>query len=72
MKIACLQLAPELYRLDENMAKADALLEHVKPGDIDLLVLPEMAFTGKLLFSRPLQHLSFPLLDTATTSGDTE
>ena len=46
MKIACLQLAPELHKLDQNTAKANALLSHIEPGDIDLLVLPEMAFTG--------------------------
>ena len=52
MKIACLQFAPEMHKRDENMAKANALLLYIKPGDIDLLVLPEMAFTGKASFTQ--------------------
>lgn len=46
MRICCLQLAPELGKLEQNMQRADDLLQDVARGDLDLLVLPEMAFTG--------------------------
>lgn len=46
MRIACLQFNPELGRLPENIARANALLEAASPQNIDLLVLPELAFTG--------------------------
>lgn len=46
MRIACLQFNPELGRLSENIARANALLEAASPQNIDLLVLPELAFTG--------------------------
>ena len=46
MRIACLQFNPELGRLPENVAHANSLLEAASPQNIDLLVLPELAFTG--------------------------
>lgn len=46
MRIACLQFSPELGRLPENIARANILLEAASPQNIDLLVLPELAFTG--------------------------
>ncbi len=49
MRIACLQFAPQVGRVSENMARADALLSKADPEDLDsldLLVLPEMAFSG--------------------------
>ena len=46
MRIACLQFNPELGRLSENIARANFLLEAESPQNIDLLVLPELAFTG--------------------------
>jgi protein N-terminal amidase len=52
MKAACLQFAPELGKLLENMAKADKLLDCHKNeltsggGHQVWLVLPEMAFSG--------------------------
>lgn len=49
MKVASLQFAPEVGKLHENIARADRiLLEAQLPLDIDWLVLPELAFTGKL------------------------
>jgi hypothetical protein len=47
MKIGCLQFAPKLGQVQENMRKADSLLQDVLPGHLDLLVLPEMAFSGE-------------------------
>lgn len=46
MRIACLQFAPQLANVDHNIERADAILERADPQDIDLLVLPELAFSG--------------------------
>ncbi|KAL9111398.1 MAG: hypothetical protein Q9187_007929 [Circinaria calcarea] len=46
MRIACLQFSPRLGRIPENIAKANALLEAADTANLDLLVLPELAFTG--------------------------
>jgi predicted amidohydrolase len=47
MRIACLQFAPKLGDIDNNLNRADAVLSKANPSDLDLLVLPELAFTGK-------------------------
>ena len=49
MRIGCLQFAPQVGDVDHNLNRADAVLNRVDPVDIenlDLLVLPEMAFSG--------------------------
>jgi predicted amidohydrolase len=47
MKIACLQFAPELGKLDENIQRAEAILQQTKHlSYLDWLILPELAFTG--------------------------
>lgn len=46
MRIATVQFAPELGKTQENIRRADVLLEHLSPGRCDLLVLPELAFSG--------------------------
>lgn len=49
MRIACLQFAPQIGDVDDNLDRADAVLGRVDPedlDDLDLLVLPELAFTG--------------------------
>lgn len=46
MRIACLQFAPQLAEVDHNIERADAILDRADPQDIDLLVLPELAFSG--------------------------
>ncbi|KAG4414840.1 hypothetical protein IFR04_012028 [Cadophora malorum] len=56
MKIACLQFAPQVGDLDNNLNRADAVLSHAKIGELDLLVLPELAFSGYNF--RSLQHIS--------------
>lgn len=53
MRIACLQFNPELGRLPDNVTLANALLEAAFPQNIDLLVLPELAFTGIASSPRP-------------------
>lgn len=44
--IAVMQMQALHGRANESMQKADALLRAAPPGDFDLLVLPELAFTG--------------------------
>ncbi|KAK3359817.1 carbon-nitrogen hydrolase, partial [Lasiosphaeria hispida] len=59
MKIACLQFAPQVGDVDNNLNRADAVLNRAKAEDLeglDLLVLPELAFSGYNY--RSLQHIS--------------
>jgi protein N-terminal amidase len=47
MKVACLQFAPEVGKVEENIARAEKVLQNTHlPDDLDWLVLPELAFTG--------------------------
>ncbi|KAI0166905.1 carbon-nitrogen hydrolase [Hypoxylon sp. FL1284] len=46
MRIGCLQFAPQLGDLDNNLNRADKILNKANTDDLDLLVLPELAFTG--------------------------
>ncbi|KAI7897538.1 carbon-nitrogen hydrolase, partial [Cokeromyces recurvatus] len=43
---ACCQFDPKWGDVEGNMNKASSLLREYKEGDIDILILPEMAFTG--------------------------
>ena len=49
MRIALLQFNPELGKRTQNIARTDALLQAASPQDVDILVLPELAFTGTIL-----------------------
>ncbi|PSR97172.1 carbon-nitrogen hydrolase [Coniella lustricola] len=49
MRIACLQFAPQVGDTDNNLNRADAVLAKMDQHDLDsldLLVLPELAFSG--------------------------
>ncbi|KXX75285.1 Protein N-terminal amidase [Madurella mycetomatis] len=49
MKIGCLQFSPQVGDVSNNLTRADAVLSKADPReleDLDLLVLPEMAFSG--------------------------
>jgi predicted amidohydrolase len=49
MRIACAQYSPQVGDIDNNLTRADAVLAKAKPEqweDLDLLILPELAFTG--------------------------
>ena len=48
MRIALLQFNPELGKPTQNIARSNALLQAASPQDVDLLVLPELAFTGNI------------------------
>lgn len=61
MRIGCLQFAPQVGDVDNNLNRADAVLSKANPEDLDILVLPEMAFSGMLYFlSYP--SISLPVL----------
>lgn len=50
MRIGCLQFAPQVGDVSNNLTRADAVLAKADPKDLeslDLLVLPEMAFSGE-------------------------
>ncbi|KAF2676700.1 N-terminal asparagine amidohydrolase-like protein [Lentithecium fluviatile CBS 122367] len=47
MKVALLQFAPEVGKVQENIQRADEILQDTRiPVDLDWLILPEMAFSG--------------------------
>ena len=54
MRIATLQFDPTLGEVESNIEKADMLLFCHKDRleNLDLLVLPELAFAGKLIYLR--------------------
>lgn len=66
MKIAVLQFSPTLGAVEQNMARAQRILDaHTMP--IDLLVLPEMAFSG---YNFPNRDAIWPFLEP-TAAGPT-
>ncbi|KAF4632359.1 hypothetical protein G7Y89_g5769 [Cudoniella acicularis] len=67
MRIGCLQFAPQVGDVDNNLNRADAVLSRANPKDLDLLVLPELAFSGYNF--RSLQHIT-PFLEP-TAAGIT-
>ncbi|KAH7318582.1 carbon-nitrogen hydrolase, partial [Stachybotrys elegans] len=64
MKIGCLQFAPRVGDVDNNINRADAILDGSGVDELDLLVLPELAFSGYNF--RSLQHIS-PFLEHQST-----
>ncbi|KAF4983948.1 hypothetical protein FDECE_17187 [Fusarium decemcellulare] len=46
MRIGCLQFAPQVGDVNNNLNRADAVLSKANPDELDLLVLPELAFSG--------------------------
>ncbi|KAF6836169.1 N-terminal amidase [Colletotrichum plurivorum] len=46
MRIGCLQFAPQVGDVDNNLNRADSVLSKADADDLDLLVLPELAFSG--------------------------
>ncbi|KAF9404750.1 Carbon-nitrogen hydrolase, partial [Podila epigama] len=64
MKIVCLQLEPHFGELERNIQHATDMVASLKPEDVDVLVLPEMAFTGYVFTSK--EHIE-PYLEDAET-----
>ncbi|KAG5916711.1 hypothetical protein E4U42_007545 [Claviceps africana] len=56
MRIGCLQFAPQVGQVNDNISKADAILDAADLEHLDLLVLPELAFSGYNFSS--LRHIS--------------
>jgi protein N-terminal amidase len=53
VNVACLQFDPVLMRVADNQRRADSLISRqLRPGSVNLLLLPEMAFTGYVFRSR--------------------
>ncbi|PCH40270.1 hydrolase [Wolfiporia cocos MD-104 SS10] len=46
MRVAVVQFAPKIGRVQENIHVAQKLCEKLKPKSVDLVCLPEMIFTG--------------------------
>lgn len=70
MKIACLQFAPEVGRVKENIERADKILQNTRiPPDLDWLVLPELAFSGYNFHS--LEEIQ-PFLEPTTSGVSTQ
>ncbi|KAK6193242.1 centromere/microtubule-binding protein cbf5 [Pestalotiopsis sp. IQ-011] len=46
MIIGCLQFAPRVGDVDNNLSRAESILDTADPEHLDLLVLPELAFSG--------------------------
>lgn len=60
MRIACLQFSPHVGDVENNLNRADAVLSRANPRDLDhldLLVLPELAFTGVLYYIAVLSFM---------------
>jgi predicted amidohydrolase len=64
MRIGCLQFTPQVGDVENNLNRADAVLNRVDPMDIenlDLLVLPELAFSGMSACFHCLSYLDLTL-----------
>ncbi|TBU31794.1 carbon-nitrogen hydrolase [Dichomitus squalens] len=46
MRIAVVQFAPQIGKVQENIDKAQKLCDRLRPDSVDLVCLPEMIFTG--------------------------
>ncbi|KAL9090134.1 MAG: hypothetical protein Q9165_005414 [Trypethelium subeluteriae] len=69
MKIACLQFAPELGKVQENITKADSILKRDNVSGVDILVLPEMAFSG---YNFPSPEAIAPFLEPTQSGTSTQ
>ena len=71
MKIGCLQFAPAKGDVNNNLSRADAVLLKENAEGLDLLVLPELAFSGTFQ-TCPLQSSScVPVRAMGSTSTTT-
>ncbi|KAL7410471.1 carbon-nitrogen hydrolase [Mrakia frigida] len=52
LRIATVQFDPKIREVEANIAKVEEMLKDLQPGSVDLVVLPEMAFSG-YMFSSP-------------------
>ncbi|KAA8491562.1 Protein N-terminal amidase [Porphyridium purpureum] len=52
VRIACVQYTPVWGELEKNVLAVEAMVSHLRPGELDFLVLPEMAFAGYVFHSK--------------------
>lgn len=52
LRVASLQYDPLLREVERNIERVDGHLVSLRPGDVDILVLPEMAFSGYMFSDR--------------------
>ena len=52
LRLALVQYDAKLGQVQANIARVNALIAHIQPNAIDVLLLPEMAFTGYMFDSR--------------------
>ena len=55
MRIGCAQFSPRIGGIDNNLDRADAVVAKARTDlleDLDLLVLPELAFSGMSFIGR--------------------
>lgn len=54
LRVGCLQLEPTFKNPTKSIKRADEIIQEfgLQAGQLDLLVLPEMAFTGYCFTSR--------------------
>ncbi|KAK3637131.1 hypothetical protein LTR56_013863 [Elasticomyces elasticus] len=69
MRIATLQFAPTLGAVDANIQHANNLLDKPRPARIDLLVLPELAFSG---YNFPSLEAITPFLEPTASGVSTQ
>lgn len=69
MKIGILQFNPKLGAVEHNIKHANALIDSMRPGQLDLLVLPELAFTG---YNFPTLEAIKPFLEPTAAGPTTE
>ena len=67
MRIGCLQFAPQVGDVNNNLNRADSVLSKANPDDLDLLVLPELAFSG-IVADQPDCELSLIIFKGTTSS----
>lgn len=67
MRVAVLQFAPTLGKVEHNIQRANRFLEGSRPDHFDLLVLPELAFAG---YNFPNLEAITPFLEP-TAAGPT-
>ncbi|KAI9826837.1 MAG: Carbon-nitrogen hydrolase [Thelocarpon impressellum] len=68
MRIGCLQFAPALGDVAGNIERADAILAKAAPHHLDLLMLPELAFTG---YNHPSLAAIEPYLESTAVGPST-
>ncbi|TNY22683.1 carbon-nitrogen hydrolase [Rhodotorula diobovata] len=72
LRVACVQLSPCFKDPARSRERADALIALMEPNTLDLLVLPEMAFTGALLpLTPPPPRLDVAPFVEVAESGET-